>query len=167
MDLELKRGMIATAGPRANWDYEAILANARALQQMVLAGKCQTLLEGKHVAILSGDYRSGSADMFVSAARGLGAQVAEVRTGPWIDLPRVEIKRMAAVLEHLYAAVECQGTRHSIVQLIEAAAHIPVYDHIASPDHPTARIAEKLEGSASRDEKRRLVLQAVLIGTIA
>ena len=74
---------------------------------------------------------------------------------------------MAALLGRLYAAVECQRMYRSIVQIIAAAASIPVYDHIASPDHPTAKIVALLEGDAPPDEKRRLVLQAVLLGTIA
>ena len=146
------------------WDYEAILANARALQYL---GDSRTLLEGKYVAVLSRNESSGDADLFLSAARGLGAQVAEIRTELWPTFPREEIHRMAALLGRLYAAVECQGMFRSIVQMIEAAAGIPVYDHITSPDHPTAKIVELLEGDAPRQEKRRLVLQAVLLGTIA
>ena len=167
MNFKLERRSVVTIGPHARWDDEAILANARALQSLGRAGESLRLLEGKHVAILSNAGSSGNDDLFLSAARRLGAQVAEIRTELWPTFPREEIQRIAALLDRLYAAVECQRMFRSIVQMIATAASIPVYDHIASPDHPTARIAMLLEGDATPDEKRRLVLQAVLLGTIA
>jgi len=166
MESKLKRA-IATVGPRGRWDYGAVLGNARALQSLEETGGARTMLEGKHVAMLFEKVRSGDADLFLSAARGLGAQVAEIRTDLWPTLPREEVIRMAALLGCLYGAVECQGMVQPIVQMIQAATCIPVYDHLASPNHPTAQVVEWLEGDAPGEEKRRLVMQAVLLGTIA
>jgi hypothetical protein len=51
--------------------------------------------------------------------------------------------------------------------IIAAGTSIAIYDYIASPAHPTAKVAALLKGDASQREKRRLVLQAVLLATIA
>ena len=45
-------------------------------------------------------------------------------------------------------------------------AGIPIYNALASARHPTARLAEMLDGDASPADNRRFVLQAVLLGTI-
>jgi ornithine carbamoyltransferase len=167
MAFRLRRGIVATAGPPPKWDLQAILVNARTLQSLGLDGEANTLLDGKHVALLRGTEDSRDAKLFLDAARGLGARVAEIRTEFWNELPQEQIHRLAAILGHLYAAVECQGMRPDMVRTIETRACVPVYDHIASPDHPVQRIAEQLGGNAPLDDRRRLVLQAVLIGSIA
>lgn len=166
MKLKFSRGSIVTAGPRRQWDYQVILGNARALQYRGEAGETRELLQGTHIAMLSEPDGSGDADLFLDAASGLGAQVAEIRAELWPVFPREEIGQLAAMLGRMYAAVECQGAFRYIVPMIETTACIPVYDHIASSKHPTARIVALLEGDAPLAEKRRLVLQAVLLGTI-
>lgn len=168
MDLKLNRGTISMAGARTRWDYDGILANACALQQLPAASvAARTLLSGKHLAILAKAGGSADARLFVAAAKGLGAQVAEIRAELWPALPQSEIQRLAALLGCLYAAVECQGEFDTIAPLIAAGTSIAVYDYIASPEHPTARLVALLEGDASPGEKRRLVLQGVLLATIA
>jgi ornithine carbamoyltransferase len=168
MNLTLNRGFrfLEMASSRTQWDHQAILGNARTLQFMGEVAEARELLKGRYVAVLAEPDGSGDADLFLEAARGLGAQVAEIRAELWPTLPHEEIRQMAALLGRLYAAVECQGAFRLLVPMIEKAACISVYDHVASPEHPTARIVALLEGDAPVEKKRRLVLQAVLLGTI-
>jgi len=41
-----------------------------------------------------------------------------------------------------------------------------VYDGLASPTHPTARLAEPFDAGRPRGESRRLLLQAALMCTL-
>ncbi|MBA2724094.1 MAG: ornithine carbamoyltransferase, partial [Methylibium sp.] len=51
---------------------------------------------------------------------------------------------------------------------VSADAGVPVYDGLATPRHPTAKLADLLDGDAAASaDKRRFVLQAVLLSTIA
>ena len=168
MDLELKRGTIAVAGPHTRWDYEGILANACALQKLPAASAAaRTLLSGKHLAILARPGNSADARLFLAAATGLGAQVAEIRAELWAALRQEEIKRMAGLLGCLYVAVECQDEFDALAPLIAAGTGIAIYDYIASPGHPTAKVVALLKGDEPPCEKRLLVLQGVLLATIA
>jgi ornithine carbamoyltransferase len=73
----------------------------------------------------------------------------------------------ARLLGRLYDAVACQGLPEKVVTRLRQHTAIPVYDGIASPRHPIARVADMLDDLGSQHERRRLVLQAVLLGTIA
>ena len=78
----------------------------------------------------------------------------------------LEVQHTARMLGRLYDAVECQGMASALVQQVGDEAGVPVFDGIATHDHPTARLAEQLEGGASSADNRRFVLQAVLLSTI-
>ena len=55
----------------------------------------------------------------------------------------------------------------ALVQRIGAEAGVPVYCDLASPSHPTAVLATRMGGGGDPDEDRCLVVQAVLLTTIA
>jgi ornithine carbamoyltransferase len=46
-------------------------------------------------------------------------------------------------------------------------AGVPVYDGIACASHPTARLAEQLDPASPEIDRRRYVLQAVLLCSAA
>ncbi len=77
-----------------------------------------------------------------------------------------EVHHTARVLGRLYDAVECQGMASILVQQVGVDAAVPVFDDLASADHPTARLAELVGGDASPAENRRFVLQAVLLSAV-
>jgi ornithine carbamoyltransferase len=62
--------------------------------------------------------------------------------------------------------VECQGVAAALVQQVDSEAGVPVYDGLGSTGHPTARLAELLTGDVPLADKRRFVLQAVLLSTL-
>lgn len=153
-----------TISPR---DLTAVLTNARALQGAAQAGVAQALLRGRNLGLLCELYSGDDSVLFRRAAVELGAQVAHIRTSLSTLSTTQEVRHIACMLGRLYEAVECQGMDSALVMRIERDAGIPVYDAIASPEHPTAKLAMLLGGDASSVEKRRLVVQAVLLTTIA
>ncbi|HEY1090595.1 MAG TPA: ornithine carbamoyltransferase, partial [Burkholderiaceae bacterium] len=70
------------------------------------------------------------------------------------------------LLSRLYDAVECQGMERAVVDRLALAARIPIYPGLATLDHPSAARAQALPGTASLEEKRGFVLQAMLLRSI-
>ena len=148
-------------------DVTAVLASARTLQRAAGAGKVQPLLRGKNLGLLCDANEDGDAALFRRAAVELGAHVAHIRPSlSELSTPQ-EVQHTARLLGRLYDAVECQGMAPALVQQVGSDAGVPVYDGIASRNHPTAHLAELLDGDASPADNRRFVLQAVLLNTIA
>lgn len=153
--------------PMSPRDVTAVLANARTLQRAAEAGTTQPLLRGKNLGLLCEADDDGDAALFRRAAVELGAHVAHIRPSlSELSTPQ-EVQHTARMLGRLYDAVECQGMAPALVQQVGNDAGVPVYDGIASQDHPTAKLAELLGRDTSPADNRRFVLQAVLLTTIA
>ena len=111
--------------------------------------------------------QSGDAALFRRAAVELGAHVAHIRPSlTELSTPQ-DVQHTARMLGRLYDAVECQGMAPDLVHQMGIDAGVPVYDGIASPRHPTAKLDGLLGGDSSPLDKRRFVLQAVLLSTVA
>ena len=129
--------------------------------------RTQPLLRGKNLGLLCEADDDGDAALFRRAAVELGAHVAHIRPSlSELSTPQ-EVQHTARMLGRLYDAVECQGMAPALVQQVGNDAGVPVYDGIASQDHPTARLAALLDGDAAPADNRRFVLQAVLLSTLA
>ena len=118
----------------------------------------------------NGENESASASdaaLFRRAAVELGAHVALIRPSlTELSTPQ-EVQHTARMLGRLYDAVECQGMAPDLVHQIGVDAGVPIYDGIASQHHPTAQLDGLLGGDSSPLDKRRFVLQAVLLSTVA
>ncbi len=147
-------------------DTNALLASARTLQRAVRAGTLQPLLRGKNLGLLCDCEDSDDAVLFRRAALALGARVAHVRPSLSAHSTPQDVQLTARMLGRLYDAVECQGMDSALVEQVGRDAGVPVYDGIAASTHPTARLAEQLGGDVPEQDRRRIVLQAVLIGTL-
>ena len=148
-------------------DVSVVLANARTLQRAAQVGMTQPQLRGKNLGLLCEADDDGDAALFRRAAVELGAHVAHIRPSlSELSTPQ-EVQHTARMLGRLYDAVECQGMTPALVQQVGVDAGVPVYDGIASQDHPTAKLAELLGGNTSPADNRRFVLQAVLLSSIA
>ena len=165
--------------PIAPRDVSVVLEHARALQLAAEAGGLRTLLRGRKLGLLceihSNDDTNadtdtdieGDAALFRRAALELGAHVAHIRPSlNGLSTPH-EVQHTASMLGRLYDAVECQGMAAALVHQMGVDAGVPIYDGVASQRHPTARLVDLLDGDASARDKRRFVLQAVLLSTIA
>lgn len=143
----------------------ALLADARLLQRAAQAGAARPLLRGKNLGLLCADDAPGNDDaaLFRRAATELGAQVAHIRPSLSERSALPEFQSAARMLSRLYDAVECQCMPTELVQRLRLHADVPVFDGLASPTHPTACVAELLDAEAALADKRRFVLQAVLL----
>ena len=155
--------------PIAPRDVAFVLDNARSLQRAAAAGELQASLRGRKLGLLCevDDEDDGDAALFRRAAVELGAHVAHIRPSLTELSTRPEVQRTARMLGRLYDAIECQGMATDLVHQVGVEAGVPVYDGVASPNHPTARLVDLLDGDALKPDKRRFVLQAVLLSTIA
>jgi ornithine carbamoyltransferase len=169
MDLSASQPGLATrlgAGMLPPADSAVVLAYARMLQREARAGACQPWLRGKNIGMLGEPDSDPAAELFRRAAHELGAKVAQVRPFvPGLHAP-ADLLHTAHLLGRLYDAIEWPGASAGVLNEVQAAAGIPVYDGLGAPSHPTARLVPLLGGDASRADQRRFVLQAVLLATI-
>lgn len=145
----------------------AVLSQARALQSAAGGGTMHALLRGKNLGLLCESGDAPEAVLFRRAALELGAHVSYIRPSLSELSTAGDVQHTARMLGRLYDAVECQGVTPALARRIGAEAGVPVYDGIASPGHPTARLAALLGSATSLEDNRRFVLQAVLLDTIA
>ena len=146
-------------------DADVLLGNARLLQRA--AEPRQTLLRGKKLALLCESEEGADAVLFLAAASELGAHVSHVRPGLSDPRPPNDLRHTARMLGRLYDGIECQGLDHDLVELVGREAGVPVYDGLASERHPTARLAALLDVREAPGKLRQLVLQTVLLSTLA
>ena len=148
-------------------DRDILLGNARVLHGAADPDQTRTLLRGKKLALLCESDDGAEAILFRSAAADLGAHVSHVR--PRLsDRNRPEdLQHTARMLGRLYDGIECQGLAAALVEIVGREAGVPVYDGLASERHPTARLAAMLGLEESPARLRQLVLQAVLVSTLA
>lgn len=158
---------IAVSDPLSVADVDALLSQARALLGAADQGTMQTLLRGKNLGLLCDDEGADEAVLFRRAALELGAHVSHIRPSLSESSTPGDVRHTARMLGRLYDAVEYQGATPTLARQLAGDAGVPIYNGIASPSHPTAGLAALLHGAASPDDKRRFVLQAVLLRTIA
>ena len=167
MHLTLRHHGVLAYDPIAPSDVAFVLDNARALQLAAEAGELRAVLRGRKFGLLCETDDDGDAALFRRAAVELGAHVAHIRPSLTDLSAPQEVQHTARLLGRLYDAVECQGMAPDLVHQVGADAGVPVYDGVASQKHPTAKLANLLDGDASTLDKRCFVVQAVLLSTIA
>lgn len=150
--------------PRLN--RQALLDSARQLQRAAQATGPQPLLRGKKLGLLSANNETADAQNFCAAAAQLGAHVAVIRSTFSPQSQPNEVQDTARLLGRLYDAVECQGLPAPLVQQLAGTAGVPVYDGLATAAHASAELAPLLSGDEPLADKRRYVMQAVLLSTI-
>lgn len=152
--------------PIAPRDAIVVLKQARALQLASGSGGLRASLGGRYFGLMC-QVDGNDAALFRRAATELGARVAYVRPSLGASSMPLDIQHTARMLGRLYDAVECQGLPASLVQQMGIDAGVPVYDGIASENHPTTKLVAQLDGDDSPADKRRFVLQAALLCTVA
>lgn len=150
--------------PRA---LSLVLDTARALLLSAAAHESCALLRGRQFGLMCESDTDEDAALFRQAATALGAQVAHIRPSLMALRPPQEIQRTAQMLGRLYDAVDCQGLLPALVQQLALDAGVPVFDSLASAQHPTAKLVGQLAGDASEADKRLVILQAVLMSSVA
>ena len=125
------------------------------------------LLKGKKLALISTCSSGDRSCEFTRAATELGAHVSFVHLGLNEKSSAQQIEATAHVLERLYDAVECQHVSRNVTRELARLASIPVFEGLGTPSHPTARLAEMLPGELSPALRRRAILQAALLLSVA
>ena len=97
----------------------------------------------------------------------LGAQMAQIRPSLTKLSALPDLRRTARMPGRRYDAIECSGTMPHLVHQMGVDAGVPVYDGVASPSHPTAKLMDLLDGAALKSDQRHFVLKAVRLSTIA
>lgn len=147
-------------------DVQVLLAHARMLQRPGDPRLRQLLLKGKNLGLLCESAEDADAALFRHAAAELGARVSHIRPG-LSGLALAGVRRdTSQMLGRLYDGIECQGLPAPLLEEMGRDAGIPVYDGIASRNHPTVGLIRQLDGDASDACKRQLLLQAVLLATL-
>ena len=100
------------------------------------------LLEGRHLAIVVAGTGDPSAEVFIDAARALGASLARISPD---DLALEDVARAAdtaRLLGRLYAVVGCAGLGPRSVAVLRHACGVPVLDDLAAAAHPSRLLAD-------------------------
>lgn len=145
----------------------ALLARANALVRASRQGPLAPALRGKNIGLLSAAEDDPNTAFLAKAAAELGAHVAHVRSSLTDASSPAEIAEMGRVLGRLYDAVDLHGSRADVARRLSQAAGVPVFDGIASAQHPIARWAARLDGAACAEDARRFLLQALLLTTLS
>ena len=149
-----------------SFDVPALLRQARTLERSAGTDSTRRLLRGKNLGLVCDSPATEAATLFRDAAAQLGAHVAHVRPNLSSASSPQEVQHTARMLGRLHDALECQGLPAALVEQVGKDAGVPVYDGIASADHPTASRARAL-GMHPTADARRYVVQAILLSTIA
>ena len=164
----IKSGSAVALEHLSRQDRNSLLTGACKLQQVGMHdGPKIFLLRGKKLGLLCENDTAEDAVLFCDAALELGAHVSHIRPGLSELSTLLEVQDTARVLGRLYDAVECQGMSLAVVQQMGEVAGVPVYHGIASKTHSTARLTKLMKGGGSTREKRRFLIQAGLLHTMA
>ncbi len=166
MHTTLSHHTVLAFDPIAPRDAAVVLDHARAVMRAAAAGELRESLRGRKLGLLCKAEDDGDAALFRRAAMELGAHVAHIHPSLTELSTPPDVQRTACMLGRLYDAIECQGMTSELVHQVSVGAGVPVYNGVASAQHPTAKLADLLEGDAPKHDKRRFVLQAVLLSTI-
>ena len=93
-------------------------------------------------------------------------QVAQIRPFAAGAPESAEVQLTARLIGRLYDAVDWPDAPADLLERVRATAGIPIYDGLAAAGHPTAQLAALLGTESSMADRRRFILQAVLLVTI-
>ena len=124
-------------------DLRALLETAAALKQTTRRSSGWQPLRGRHLALLCAEPCSAS-EQFNDAVVELGGSVALLQTGAWRANSGDGVAEAARVLGRLYAAIDCCDLPPALVEQIDRYADVPVFNGLASPDHPSRLLCELL-----------------------
>jgi len=156
----------AGAAPPPLADTALLLSRARMLQREALAGGHPAWLRGKNIGLLGAADDGPESALFRRAALELGARVAQIRPFAEGAPASTEFQLTARLIGRLYDAVDWPDAPADLLERVRASAGIPIYDGLATAHHPTAALAGLLDAGSSLADRRRFVLQAVLLATI-
>lgn len=161
---ELKHRAVTGFDHLTAHEANVVLNAARTLQNAARTGAVKPLLRGLNIALLVESIEDRRGALVHRAATELGAHVAHVKPSSLARLANpAEVRHTAGMLGRLYDAIACEGLPAADVQRIRDDAGVPVYENVAADDHPTAALTDLLGSEEPPEDRRRRVLQAVLL----
>lgn len=148
-------------------EVDALVAQARELQQRRHDAAPLRRLNGKNLAVLCATSLADGAAVLESAATALGARVVCLQPGLSEDSGDAEVRRIASMLSRLYDAVDCECMAPALVRRVGAEVGVPIFEGMASPAHPLAALAERLGPDTPALDRRCLMIQAALLRVMA
>lgn len=162
----MDRPTASVVEPAAAGNADVVLCQASTLWRAGRDGQARPWLKGRRLGLLCDDAESADARLFRRAADELGAHVSHVKATLSERTPTPEVVATARMLGRLYDALECQGLAHDVVVQLRSAAGVPVFEGLATAQHPTAGWASRLGGDIPPEAARCVVLEAVLVETL-
>lgn len=156
----------ATLDPLTEEQSAALVAQAGKLMNGADHRPYSLPLQGRQLALVCAEPDHEHAHLFRRAAAELGARVVLIRIEVLESGTPQQVEASTRLLGRLYDAVECQGTSLGLWRRLSASTDVPVHAGLATPAHPTARLAGALAGDAPPEDKRRFVLQAALLQSL-
>jgi len=157
---------LTSAAPPATDELQALLQRANALT--LVAAEHRQLLQGRRLGLMSIHPEGEDAQLFEQAARGLGAHVSLIPTPTeQRDANAGQLADIGRMLGRLYDTVECQGLSPEIVKRLAEAGNLPMYSGLSGREHWIFQVAEDWRVSAALAERRRWLIQAVLLATLS
>ena len=138
----------------------AVIATARTLQRAASTGVCRNCCKARTSCCVA---PAADATLVRDAATELGGRGPHIRP----DLPAWATSRTYAARRACSAGSttrwSARNSEGSLVQQVGQAAGVPIFDAVASEEHPSARLVEQFDEQIPHDTSRRFVLQAVLL----
>lgn len=161
---------LASAVHPSDEALQALLQRAQAL--MPGAGQQQQQeqqqpLVGKRLGLMSAHPEGEDARLFEQAARELGAHVALIT--PPTEAHDGDAQRLVDIgrlLGRLYDGVECQGMSPDTVSCLAQAGNLPMHCGLAGREHWLFAVAQGWRIPAVLADRRRWLIQAVLLATL-
>jgi ornithine carbamoyltransferase len=124
-------------------DLQLLLSTAAMLKRTGPRADGWSPLRDRHVALLcSGS--SNVAPAFRRAVTELGGTVSLLNADEWRLRAGDRIPDAARLLGRLYDAIDCCDLPAEVIEQIEAHSGVPVFNGLATGDHPLAPLAELL-----------------------
>ncbi|MET0519085.1 MAG: hypothetical protein ABW005_09645 [Burkholderiaceae bacterium] len=156
----------APFGRFSSQDEQALLQQAASLRVAAQRRERRRPLQGRCLGLMgSGDEQA--LQVFRQAALELGAHVATLSAQLDEHSSPEQIAAIGRMLGRLYDAVECQGMSPALVSQLAAATSVPVYAGLASGEHRLAGLAADWPLAVPLDDKRRWLIQAALLSSLA
>ncbi len=143
-------------------DLQAVLECADRLRR-TQAGTPRPLLKSRNLGLLYANSQAQNLETFRDVATDMGANVALLASDLASTSPAQTIDDTARLLSRLYDAVTCDGLPDDVVDRLAQVASIPVTrGHIAAVAQADA-LAALPGGTDTPQDKRRSVLQALVM----
>jgi ornithine carbamoyltransferase len=125
-------------------DLQALLDTAAALKLAKQRAEGWGPLRGRHLALLCSAADPSSAGAFQRAAHELGGSVALLDAGDWQAHAGAGVADAARLLGRLYDAVDCCDLPLALLEQIDAACGVPVFNGVAQANHPLSAMGALL-----------------------